>query len=57
MTNLEVLIYFKDKLICRFYEWEDIECGRGVITVYHSDGESVAFVGRQYAYKIIEVET
>lgn len=56
MTNLEVLIFFKHELICRFYDWDDIKSERDRLIVYHSDGESTVFEGRNYSYSIIEVK-
>lgn len=56
MTNLELLISFKHKLICRFYEWDDVRVNRDRLIVYHSDGELTLFVGRNYSYTIVEVK-
>lgn len=56
MTSLEVIVFFKDVLICRFYEWDDIKRERDRLIVYHSDGESTVFKGRNYSYVIKEVK-
>lgn len=55
MTQLEVLIYYKGRELCRFYEWDDIKSERDRTIVYHSDGESTVFEGRNYSYSIIQV--
>lgn len=56
MTSLELIVFFKDVLLCCFYEWDDIRCERGRLIVYHSDGESTMFEGRHYSYAIREVK-
>lgn len=56
MTNLELLISFKNKLICCFYEWDDVRVERDRLIVYHSDREITVFMGRNYSYSIREVK-
>lgn len=56
MTSLELIVFFKDVLLCRFYEWDDVRDNRDRLIVYHSDGELTLFVGRNYSYTIVEVK-
>lgn len=57
MMHSELLIYYKEWLICRLYAWDEVEADKTGIIVYHGDDEPTSFIGLNYTYKIVEVES